>query len=59
MSRTPQFWTGYVLPKITREFQGLYRFLSDPYPDGPNPYLLAAEANIARIQQRLAAASPA
>ena len=55
MSRTPQFWTGYVLPKITREFQGLFRFLSDPYPDGPNPYLQAAEANIARIQQRLAA----
>lgn len=54
---TPQFWTAYVLPKLTHEFAGLYHFLNTPYPDGPNPYLLAAEANIARIQQQLAAAA--
>lgn len=53
--RTPQFWTHYVLPKITNDFGGLFRFLNDPYPDGPNPYLQAAEANIARVQKLIAA----
>jgi len=28
--------------------------LNDPYPDGPNPYLQAIEANIERIRKMLA-----
>lgn len=48
---TPDFWAGYVLPRITLEFGGLCRFLNDPYPDGPNAYLLRIEANIERLRQ--------
>jgi hypothetical protein len=49
--RTPAFWTNYVLPRINNDFQKLYTFLSVPYPTGPNPYLLAIEANMARIRK--------
>ena len=50
VQKTPQFWTNYVLPKLDRDFGGLYKFLNDPFPDGPNPYVQAVEANIAKIQ---------
>ncbi len=46
---TPSFWHHYVLPKITRDFQRLHLFLNQPYPDGPNPYLHAIQANLDRI----------
>jgi hypothetical protein len=49
MRNTPSFWTSYVLPRINNEFCGLYRFLNDPFPDGPNPYLERVESNIRRI----------
>ena len=52
---TPGFWDGYVLPKLERDFGGLYRFLNDPYPDGPNSYLARIEANMLRLRQRLTA----
>jgi hypothetical protein len=55
IAKTPVFWEKVVLPKITRDFGGLHRFLASPYPDGPNPYLLAIEQNIARAM-RLAGA---
>ncbi len=55
MRNTPIFWQSYVRPKIERDFGALYRFLSDPYPDGPNFYLDAIEANIAKLR-RLATA---
>ena len=54
LKMTPGFWEKYVVPKIEKDFQGVYRFLADPYPDGPNTYLAAIEANIARTK-RLAA----
>jgi hypothetical protein len=54
MQKTPLFWEKYVQSKINREFIGLYRFLSDPYPDGPNAYLVQIEANIARLRRELA-----
>jgi len=50
VQNTPYFWSNYVLPRINEDFGGLYRFLNDPYPDGPNEYLLAIQRNIARIQ---------
>jgi hypothetical protein len=59
MKKTPAFWEGYVLPRIKYDFQGLYTFLNDPYPDGPNPYLARIEANIARLRTKLAAAGVA
>ena len=59
MEKTPLFWDRYVKSKIDREFLGLYRFLSEPYPDGPNPYMELIEANIARLRRELASrASP-
>jgi hypothetical protein len=54
MEKTPEFWTGYVLPRLDQQFGALYRFLNDPYPDGPNYYLDRIEANMERVRQRLA-----
>lgn len=54
LKMTPMFWEKYVRPKIEKDFQGVHRFLSEPYPDGPNAYLAAIEANIER-SKRLAA----
>jgi hypothetical protein len=51
MRHTPEFWARYVWPKISKDFGALYRFLSDPYPDGPNFYLKAIEANLARLRK--------
>jgi hypothetical protein len=52
MRNTPAFWEKYVQPKVNGDFQRLYTFLNDPYPDGPNDYLQRIEANIARLRQR-------
>ncbi len=46
---TPVFWTKLVLPKLKKDFEGVYRFLAQP--DGPNPYLDAVEANLDRIKR--------
>jgi hypothetical protein len=54
MQKTPLFWEKYVQSKINREFLGLHRFLNEPYPDGPNPYVERIEANIARLRRELA-----
>lgn len=51
MRNTAQFWERYVLPKINEDFEGLFRCLNDPWPDGPNYYLQCVEANIARLRQ--------
>ena len=59
IARTPVFWRKFVLPKLENDFQALYRFLARPYPQGPNPYLDAVEANIAKIKFRPAAAPAA
>lgn len=56
-SKTPFFWSKYVLPKINNDFLGLYRYLASPYPDGPNDYLDRIRANIARLERQLAAAA--
>ena len=54
MQKTPLFWENYVQSKINREFLGLHRFLNEPYPDGPNPYVERIEANMARLRRELA-----
>jgi hypothetical protein len=51
MRNTPAFWENYVRPKIENDFGGLYRFLNDPYPAGPNVYVDAVETNIARLRK--------
>ena len=52
--RTPGFWNNFVVPKLERDFRGLYRFLNNPYPDGPNEYVRRIEANMERIRQQVA-----
>jgi hypothetical protein len=51
--KTPLFWEKYVIPKIDRDFLGLYRFLARPYPDGPNEYIDRIRANIDRLERQL------
>jgi hypothetical protein len=53
--RTPGFWFKFVMPKLERDFQAVYRFLARPYPSGRNDYLAAVDANLARIDRRIAA----
>jgi hypothetical protein len=55
--RTPSFWTGYVLPKLDRDFWSIYKFLNRPYPAGPNEYIQRINANIHRLRERLAKTS--
>ncbi len=54
-ARTPHFWRSFVKPKLETDFQAVHRFLARPYPQGPNPYIEAIEANIAEIERRLGA----
>jgi hypothetical protein len=56
MRRTPAFWEKFVLRKLDQDFWGLYRFLSDPYPGGPNEYLDRVQANIERLRRDVPAA---
>ena len=56
MRNTPAFWTAYVWPRLNREFRGLYHFLEDPHPGGPNWYLDQVQANLARLNEKLALA---
>ena len=51
IEKTPDFWENFVLPKLDREFLGLFRFLNDPYPDGPNYYLERVSANMERLRE--------
>ena len=47
MAKTSGFWRDFALPKLERDYQGVYRVLAQA--DGHNPYLAAVEANLARI----------
>lgn len=53
--RTPGFWENFVKPKLEKDFQRVYRYLARPFPSGKNDYLEAVEANLARIDRRVAA----
>lgn len=53
-TRTPDFWQRVVRPKLDNDYQAVYRYLNSPYPDGPNPYIIRVEENIAKIKHRLA-----
>jgi hypothetical protein len=58
IEQTPNFWERFVLPRLEDDFKGVYRYLATPYPDGPNPYILAATRNIAVIRSRISALAP-
>jgi hypothetical protein len=53
LEKTPGFWSAYVLPVLNEQVGGVYDYLSPP--GLPNPYMLAAEANVAELQRRLGA----
>lgn len=51
LRKTPDFWDKYVKPKLDRDFGGPQRYLSQPYPDGPNSYMDKIEANMQRLRK--------
>ena len=53
LQKTPLFWEKYVKNKIENDFQGLFRFLNDPYPDGNNLYVERIEKNMSRLRRQL------
>jgi hypothetical protein len=53
IGKTPAFWEKYVVPKLAHDFDGVARFLNQPYPDGPNEYLQNIEASLARLRRKL------
>jgi hypothetical protein len=53
LRKTPDFWEKFVRVKLDRDFGGVHAFLNDPYPAGPNPYVLRIEDNLQRLRQRL------
>jgi hypothetical protein len=55
MCNSPVFWEKYAWPKIDGDFGALHRYLTDPFPDGPNYYLDRIEANVARLREFAAA----
>lgn len=58
ITKTPKFWTHIVLPKLEKDFAGVYRYLAAPYPNGSNAYVQAVERNIALIERRLVESGP-
>lgn len=52
VEHTPGFWQNFVLPKLEKDFRGVYHYLAAPYPDGFNPYVDAIEKNIVIIKNR-------
>jgi hypothetical protein len=52
IGKTPGFWHSSIRPKLDTELLGLWMFLNDPYPDGPNEYMDRIEANLDRIRSR-------
>lgn len=52
LRKTPAFWE-YTKRRLNKDFGGLYRFLNDPYPFGPNHYLERVEAHVERIRAKM------
>ena len=48
--KTPSFFEDIVRSRLELEFGGQYKFLNDPYPNGPNPYLDRVVKNLDRIE---------
>jgi hypothetical protein len=56
MRNTPSFWENYVWPKLSGDFDALYRYLNEPFPHGPNFYLDRVVSNLSRLRNLVAAA---
>ncbi len=50
LRKTPGFWEKFVVLKLEHDFGGIHRFLSQPYPTGPNYYLARIENNVSIIK---------
>jgi len=50
LNKTPNFWENYVKPKLDRDFGGQHRYLSNPFPNGPNLYMEKVEANVRKLR---------
>jgi predicted metal-dependent HD superfamily phosphohydrolase len=48
---TPKFFEQLVKPKLEHEFDGVFRLLNEPYPNGPNPYLDGIQEHLNEIQR--------
>ncbi len=55
--KTPEFWEKYVARRLNHDFDGIHRFLNQPFPDGPNDYFQRIEVNMQRLRQQLAGAN--
>jgi len=53
VDKTAGFWEQYVRQKLERDFNGLYHFLNEPYPKGPNFYVQRVEANMLRLRKMI------
>ena len=47
MVKTRGFWTFFALPKLEKDFEGVYRLLA--LPDGRNPYVESVDLNLSVI----------
>lgn len=47
---TPFFWKKIVIKKLESDCHDLYKFLSEPYPEGENLYLSRIEENVQIVQ---------
>jgi len=48
IAKTPAFWQTFVLPRLSKDYRGVYRFLAESDATGTNEYLEAVEQNLAR-----------
>lgn len=55
MEETPRFWEATVRKKLDEDFEGVWRFLNDPYPHGSNAYFERIDANMRRLKEVMAA----
>jgi hypothetical protein len=56
-AKTPMFWEKYVMPKITRDFQGLYRYLGRNVTEDDNFYVSRIRSNLLRLKRELQTAA--
>ena len=47
MAKTRGFWTFFALPKLEKDYEGVYRLLAQP--DGRNPYVESVDLNLSKI----------
>jgi len=48
MAKTRGFWTNFALPKLEKDFEGVYRMLAEN--DLRNPYLESVDSNLKQIE---------